>query len=151
MNTPVRHLSLAGALFLALAGLPACADEPACGLVSTFAHPPETRDLYPARIDAINGKNLVKRDQFPLKPGTYTFKVYEHITAPELMVRPRQRGYSKPLVLSVEAGKTYAVAARFVRDRKTDAKAFWEPVVWEVHDSQAPCHSPLAVPEQAKP
>lgn len=134
-------------LLISLSAGIAQASEPgaACGLVSTNFRPPEPQDLFNARVDAVNGKGMVKRAEFPLSPGTYELKVYEHITTPDLMVSAKDRGYSKKLSVTVEDGKRYDIGAKYIRDKKTSRKDFWEPVVWRVEARKGPC-KPLNVP-----
>lgn len=118
------------------AGKPAASG--ACGTVSTFFRPPETRYLYPAAVARIDERNVFEEQkEYRLAPGTYTLKVYEEIVARELRVHPRNRGYSKPLSVTVEAGKVYRIGAKFNHRQPFDRDEYWEPVVWEVKDR--PC------------
>lgn len=131
---------------IALAALlPLCAEaSPDCGAVSTFGHSPETQDLFPLKIDAINKKNVVDREIFPLKPGTYDLKVYEQIQIPDLMVNASRRGYSKILTITVEAGKRYELSAKFNRDKRLDPDNYWEPVIRKTDTMKSSC-KPMAI------
>lgn len=135
----LRHSSLALLVLTSLASLACHANDADCGMISIFESGSVTIDLFPADIDAINGENQTHRTEFPVRAGTYELKVYERIYSPDVMVSPRRRGFSKKLVVDVQAGKRYEVGAQFNRDKKTNPKEFWDPVVWKVGDLKAPC------------
>lgn len=114
---------------------PGLASAASCGTVSTFFDGPETKNLYEARIGAIDGNNtLLETPQHRLTPGKHELRVYEFIDAPELRVPARHRGYGKVLTLEVEANKIYRIGARFNFQKPFDRNDFWEPVVWQVVD-----------------
>lgn len=109
-----------------------------CGTVSVFFEGPETASIYEARIGEVNGEStLLDKMQYRLAPGSYEFKVYELIDAPELRVDVRHRGYGKALKIDVQKDKVYHVGAKFNHRDPFDRQNFWEPVVWKVSDS--PC------------
>ncbi|TAA47850.1 hypothetical protein [Corallincola spongiicola] len=110
----------------------------ACGRASVFFVPPKTQDLYMTSIDQIDGSNVVTKGAYKLAPGKHSFKVYEKITDSRLSVVGNKRGYSKVLVVEIEANKRYNLAAKFIPEKSYSKKnEYWEPVVWQVTDE--PC------------
>lgn len=123
------------AAVLALVSMPGLAFANGCGTVSTFFEGPETKNVYEARIGAIDSSNtLLETPEHRLAPGKHELRVYEFIDAPELRVPARHRGYGKVLTLEVEANKVYRIGARFNHQKPFDRNEFWEPVVWQVAD-----------------
>ncbi|MCW8878859.1 MAG: PDZ domain-containing protein [Kangiellaceae bacterium] len=110
-----------------------------CGRVSVFFRPPETRDLYPARINKIDDDSvLLGRVTIRLPPGKHVVKLNERITDRHLR---RKKGIrkAKPLEIDVKPNTNYYLAAKFIRSKrmKMFKEEYWEPVVWK--SSQRKC------------
>ncbi|WP_417689595.1 PDZ domain-containing protein [Pseudidiomarina sp.] len=108
------------------------ADSKACGRISVFATPPQTRDLYPAYFAEIDGENPPpRRSIIKLSPGTHVIELHELISDP--WVR-RKKGIqqAKAIEIDIKADTTYYLAAKFVREKRlsTFKEEYWEPVVW---------------------
>lgn len=108
------------------------ADTNACGRVSVFATPPQTRDLYPAYFSQIDGENAPpRRAIIKLSPGKHVIELHELIS--DQWVR-RKKGIqrAKAIEIDVQADTTYYLAAKFVREKRlsTFKEEYWEPVVW---------------------
>lgn len=113
------------------------AESSACGRVSVFFTPPETRDFYPAFVNSIDGDNVrVRNPNFKLSVGEHVIGVHELI-ADRSLRRSSSLDAEKQLTITIEANKTYYIAAHFIREKRfsrQDAE-YWEPVVWKVTDS----------------
>ncbi|NQD37113.1 hypothetical protein HPT27_08755 [Permianibacter sp. IMCC34836] len=128
----VRALTVTSLVMLAVSSQAIAGN---CGAVSTFFDGPETRDIYEARIGAIDSSNtLLENREHRLAPGKHELRIYEFIDAPELKVPARHRGYGKVLTVEVEANKVYRVGAKFNAKKPFDRNEFWEPVIWQVSD-----------------
>ena len=133
----MRTLFVLPALLLVAGVSSATPVDTVCGTVSVFFDGPQTQDLYPAQIGAISGKNkLLEVKEHRLVAGAYDIKVYEAISAPELRVDNRHRGYSKTLKVLIEPNKVYHIGAHFNHLKPFDRNEFWEPVVWKVTDRE---------------
>ena len=104
-----------------------------CGRVSVFFRPPETRDLYPAKISKIDGEShLIGKSTFRLAPGKHEIKLHERITYRHLR---RKKGIqkAKPLEIDIKPNTNYYLAAKFIRNKrmKMVKEEYWEPVVWK--------------------
>ncbi len=115
--------------------VPALTQAESCGMVSTAMAGPQTQNIYAARIGAVDEQNTLMQDQeHKLTPGKHQLRIYEFIDAPELKVKPRQRGFPKLLTVEIVANKRYHIGARFNTRQAYDRNEFWEPVVWDVTD-----------------
>lgn len=94
-----------------------------------------SRDIFSAPpVDPM----LQMRSRIPLLPGRHELLVVEQIpsTALSSLAARDRRGAGAPrakrLLLDVEPGQEYALAARLLPDSagRTRANAHWEPVVW---------------------
>ena len=108
----------------------------ACGQVSVFFRPPESKDIYPAYINAINDRNVVRsRHSFRLPPGKHTIKIHELITDPFLR-RSRGLQKAKPIEIDVKPNMSYYLGAKFIRAKRSKVykELYWEPVVWRTSE-----------------
>ncbi|RUO55422.1 PDZ domain-containing protein [Pseudidiomarina homiensis] len=108
------------------------ADSNACGRISVFATPPQTRDLYPAYFSQIDGENAPpRRSIVKLSPGKHVIELHELIS--DQWVR-RKKGIqqAKAIEIDIKADTTYYLAAKFVREKRlsTFKEEYWQPVVW---------------------
>lgn len=112
-----------------------------CGRLSVEAIAPRTRELFPARLIAVDGglPGTSQQDVVRLAPGKHVVRVAELIDetyfsgiANRQRGRQRNGGY-KDLDVEIEAGVTYFLAARFHRDRSDRILdgSYWEPVLWK--------------------
>lgn len=110
-----------------------------CGFVSVFFSPPQTKDLYPSYINKIDDRSTIKsRHSFKLSAATHKVYVHELINDPSLKRKRRGINKSKLLELTIEPNKTYHIAAKFDRNKKSRRfkEEYWEPVVWKVTDNK---------------
>ncbi|MEE4303861.1 MAG: hypothetical protein V2J19_06860 [Wenzhouxiangella sp.] len=135
-------INLLAGLAIGLAALPALAELPfadpgeASGsIVGAPAQP--ARDIYPVRVVAIDGEQIIPREVFWLKPGKYTLTVSPEITNPgglsAMRGRLRERDDINEIEVVVEAGKTYYIGAHFTGK---DRRAPYNTVVYRVEDNQ---------------
>ena len=139
-----RLLSVKGlAVLLLPALLVGCAsstdDSLHCGTVSDYLLPDRAENYYRVVVTHFNGQPVISRPNYQLAPGEYTFNVVELIDAPSLRVALAART-SKPIVITVEVGQRYHLAAKFNTDKGyfgTDT-GYWQPEVWrqEAHECQ---------------
>ncbi|WP_417361964.1 PDZ domain-containing protein [Gallaecimonas pentaromativorans] len=119
----------------------AAVDPGQCGRVSVFFTPPQARDLYPAYVNSIDGKGVLRTiDSFELSPGRHTIALHELITDYRLSHRGMGMENAKLLTIDVEPNKVYYMAAKFLPENrfKTYKSQFWEPVMWRVADKACP-------------
>jgi hypothetical protein len=134
---------------VASAGDGRVAGDPAssCARVTTFHAAPRSRDLYPARLLAVDGElpGPSAQDSFRIEPGRHVLTVAEIIDEREFSpVANQQRSrHGRQLVRTIEIdarpGVTYLLSARLLRDRRgsiLDA-GYWQPVVWK--ERAEPC------------
>ncbi|NVK22645.1 MAG: hypothetical protein HWD86_09010 [Kangiellaceae bacterium] len=110
-----------------------------CGRVSVFFTPPETKLLFPAKIQAINGlSGLNIKDTVKLTPGLYEFSLQEAIPSRHMYRRSLGSEKPKKLSLTVEAHKTYHLAAEFIPHNRYKLKEqkYWNPSVWQVSERE---------------
>ncbi len=135
-------INLLAGLAIGLTALPALAELPfadpgeASGsIVGAPAQP--ARDIYPVRVVAIDGQQIIPREVFWLKPGKYTLTVSPEITNPgglsSMRGRLRERDDINEIEVVVEAGKTYYIGAHFTGK---DRRAPYNTVVYRVEDNQ---------------
>jgi hypothetical protein len=121
--------------------------DSSCARVSTFDVAPRSRDLYPARLLAVDGElpGPSAQDSFRIQPGRHVLTVAEVIDAREFSpIANQQRSrHSRQLVRTIEIdarpGVTYLLAARLLDDRRgsiLDA-GYWQPVLWK--ERAEPC------------
>lgn len=109
-----------------------------CGRVSVFFRPPESRDLYPAKISKVDDESyLIGKSTFRLAPGKHIVKLHERITYRHLR---RKKGIqkAKPLEIDVKPNTNYYLAAKFIRSKrmKMVKEEYWEPVVWKTSERE---------------
>ena len=121
---------------------PALADQPFAnpgedvgGIVGAPAQP--ARDIYPVKIVAIDGEQIIPREVFWLEPGKYAFTVSAEITnsggLKSTRGRVREDDDINKIEVVVEAGKTYYIGAHFTgRDRRRP----YSTIVYRVEDRQ---------------
>jgi hypothetical protein len=131
------------------AGAGRVAGDPAssCARVTTFHAAPRSRDLYPARLLAIDGElpGPSAQDSFRIEPGRHVLTVAEIIDEREFSpIANQQRSrHGRQLVRTIEIdarpGVTYLLSAQLLRDRRgsiLDA-GYWQPVLWK--ERAEPC------------
>lgn len=114
------------------------ADSNACGRISVFATPPQTRDLYPAYFSEIDGENAPpRRSIIKLSPGKHIIELHELI-ADQWVRRKKGLQEAKPIEIDIKANTTYYLAAKFIREKRlsTFNEEYWEPVVWREIEQQ---------------
>jgi hypothetical protein len=112
-----------------------------CGRISTFHVSPRQRDLFAARLVAIDGRSpgTPSQETFRVSPGRHVLTVVEHIDPREFsgvanLRRTRAGGLdSRTLELDVQPGVTYLLAARLLRGQGvgTGPGDYWQPVIWK--------------------
>ena len=118
-----------------------------CGRISVFDVAPRSQDLYRAKLLNIDGElaGPTGARSFRVKPGKRVLQVAELIDSEQFNdVQLRQRDMRpdpyKDLVVDVQPGTTYLLAARLVPARRnyiTDG-SYWEPVIYQ--QNSEPCH-----------
>lgn len=115
--------------------------DSSCGRISTFPVAPRTRQLFSARLIAVDGElpGPSSQDTFRIAPGRHVLTVAEAIDpryfqsiANQQRSRQGRRGY-KDIEIDVRPGVTYLLAARFHLDRSSQILdgGYWEPVIWK--------------------
>lgn len=112
-----------------------------CGRVTVFPASPRTRDLFPARLIAVDGElpGPSSQDTFRLSPGRHVLTVAEliderYFSAIANQQRSRRgRDAYKTLEIDVQPGVTYLLAAHFIRDQDSRILdgGYWRPVIWK--------------------
>ncbi|WP_115716927.1 PDZ domain-containing protein [Gallaecimonas mangrovi] len=111
-----------------------------CGRVSVFFTPPQAHDQYPAYVNAIDGKGVVRSiSVFKLPAGKHTIALHELITDYRLARRGGGMEMAKKVTINVEPNTIYYLAAQFLPENrfKTFKDQYWEPVVWRI--DKKPC------------
>lgn len=108
-----------------------------CGVVSTSMLPPQTQDLFPVAIEAINDKPVLRKTIHTLVPGQYTIKLYEQIVDPRFSGKLADRR-AKFLQLTVARDTRYHLAAHFDPDKRYSRDQYWSPEIWKV--TEQACH-----------
>lgn len=109
-------------------------NENACGTVSVFFTPPESKRLYSAYVSKIDDHSVNRnRESFRLKPGLHTIYLHELIDDPFFTRRYKGMQSAKSIEIEIKVNTTYYLAAKFIkgkafRQRKGE---YWEPVVWK--------------------
>ena len=112
-----------------------------CGRVSVEPVAPRTRNLFPAKLIAVDDglPGASSQQTFRLSPGRHVLLVaemieHEYFSSIANMQRGRHRrdGY-KTLEVDIQPGVTYFLAARFHRDRSGSILdgGYWQPVLWK--------------------
>lgn len=143
LNAPVQTLYLPamrlqlGATALLAASVSARPEATAsCGRISQFDVAPRQQHLHGAVLMRIDGKLPGPHGQqtFQVATGQHTIEVAEAIENRYLpfndQIRSANRRY-KMLTLDVAANTTYLIAARLNPGKRSDPKAFWDPVMWK--------------------
>ncbi|TCN81690.1 hypothetical protein [Shewanella fodinae] len=131
---------------LPLMMLNGCASAPddatACGVVSTYAEPTPAEGFYRLVVTHIDGKPVISKPNYQLRPGEHTFRVSELIDAPELKVRLAAR-VPKEIKVAVQAEQRYQLAAKFNTDRQYsgDDTGYWQPQIRS--QESAECELPV--------
>lgn len=113
-----------------------------CGEIVTYNKPPQTKSIYHAWINTIDGETVsTKAKRFVLTPGVHKIKLVENIVDPRFTRRRGEMMNAKVFELNVEPGKKYALGAQYVRKNRNKLKTgeYWEPVVWKVSEADADC------------
>jgi hypothetical protein len=114
----------------------------ACGVISTFFQPPETRNLYSVSISHIGDRKVLSsNNSFKLAPGKHTIRVFEAIDDPFFKRYTRSsvhRGQFLDFEIEVEKNTTYYLAAEFNRSARFNERdgEYWKPVVWKKRDNR---------------
>ena len=123
-----------------LAALPSLAlAQSGCGYVSSNTKPPISKEIYPATIRQVDGKEVDGKKRLRLSVGVHRIAVQE-------LIADERRGYTKlrklgnketklvlkVLELDVKADGNYLIGAQLFEDRIDPARPndYWEPVVW---------------------
>lgn len=94
-------------------------------------------DIYPVSFVEINGRNIVNREVFWLKPGKYEIRVQPTITnsrgLSSIAGRIREDPDRNLIELVVEGGKSYYIGARVDR---TNRRQPYTTVLYRVEDQE---------------
>ena len=143
VRVALAALALVLALPLSAQSLPTTSPGPDAAQING-APGQVSKDLYPVRFVAIDGRNIQPRDVLWLEPGRYELRVLAEI--PRGLSFPRHpaetqrwrradaqtRRQAMTIELEVEAGKTYQIRSRYNR-RESDAIPF-STVLWRIED-----------------
>ncbi|QBB68916.1 PDZ domain-containing protein [Pseudolysobacter antarcticus] len=133
---PAMRLQLGAAALLTASAGGATEATGGCGRISQFDVAPRQQNLHRAVIISIDGKlpGPQGQDAFQVPAGQHSVEVAEAIESRYLpfndIARTSNRRYQK-LSVDVAANTTYLIAARLIPDKRTDPKAYWEPVMWK--------------------
>jgi len=112
----------------------------ACGSVSVFFSPPETKRLYDAFINKIDNRQVMRgRDTFRLKPGKHIIHLHELINHPFFKRISNSFQKSKPIEIEVKQNTTYYLAAKHISGKfySYHKGNYWEPVVWKISENRS--------------
>jgi len=110
-----------------------------CGEIALYSKPPETKSIYHAWVNTIDGKTVSSKSKaFALSPGKHRIKLIENIKDPRFTLRRGEMMNSKIIEINIEAGKKYYVGAKYIRKNRNKLKTgeYWEPTVWKVSQSK---------------
>lgn len=132
----VVGLTIGSITFPALAGQPFASPGEGFGaIVGAPAQP--ARDIYPVKVVAIDGEQIIPREVFWLEPGKYTLTVSALITDPRGLSAMRGRVHEdddiNKIDVVIEAGKTYYIGAHFTGQ---DRRAPYSTVLYRVEDNK---------------
>lgn len=108
-----------------------------CGIITLYNKPPATKDIHFASINSIDGVTTsLESGSFTLTPGKHIIRVIEHVRENSIT---RRRGEAKNyhiIEFQVEAGKKYALGAKYNRKNRNKFKTgeYWTPVVWKTSE-----------------
>ncbi|NMP15069.1 hypothetical protein [Thalassotalea sp. Y01] len=114
-------------------------DPTACGIVSVYKRPPETKRLYHVVINTIDGVPVGSNSHsFVLSPGKHKIKVMENITDSYFTRRRGEMLNYKVIEIDVEANMRYYLGAKYNRKHKSKLKTgeYWDPVVWKTQEKE---------------
>ena len=142
VSLPAYRLELGAALAQAsLAAAGGGDGVSSCGRVSVFDIAPRRQQLYRAILIAVDGHlpGPTSSDSYRLEPGEHTLTVAEAIESHRFgsvqnLERTRMdRERYKTLVVNVQPGITYRLAARFHPEERSRIRdgAYWEPTIWK--------------------
>ncbi|MCL1127179.1 hypothetical protein [Shewanella surugensis] len=137
-------------LFLVTVLLSACSSHPEnlrqCGTVSGYLEPDSHANLYRVVVTHLNGKPVISKPNYWLKPGHYQFTLAELIDNPRLKVALSARK-TKKLDIDVVTNEQYHLAAQFNIDRQYTGNnsGYWEPVIWK--KETLACELPVSLQE----
>jgi hypothetical protein len=128
-------LALLLAFSLSFWAVPLMAAEPAW--VLSIPHAVSSEHIYKVRILEIDGQAQTDAVRYAVPPGRHAVRVSMMLRVdwdPELAEAPRGPG-AKELILELESGHTYMLAARFDADAPLEAqldRSYWQPFVYRV-------------------
>ena len=141
MKINMSPLASFAAALLALMSVAVLADSPFLGSSSdphgtlVLNVDQRAKQTYPVEVWSVDGKltNRVDQGMLWIKPGDYTLslKVSHSVNLADVPGLQRKASYgldAHDLKVSVEAGKTYYLGAKF------DASGKWAPVVWKTEE-----------------
>jgi hypothetical protein len=103
----------------------------------SIPHAISSAHIYKVVIQSIDGKPSESAVRYPIKAGEHKISVSLQLDvewSPDLVETPGQMPY-KQLVINIEGGKTYLIAARVDIDAPADSQlddSFWEPFVYRI-------------------
>jgi len=105
----------------------------ACGVVSIFKKPPETKNIYRVAVNKVNGKVVQNSPEFKLSAGKHKFKVIELIQDSRFTRRRGEMKNYKDFEINVEPNMKYNIGAKYIRKNRSKLKSgeYWEPVIWK--------------------
>lgn len=139
-NLSIIRLVVAAALLAgsaaALAERPFTQPGPDAAMISGTPGKP-ANDIYPVSFVEIDGRNIVNRDVFWLKPGKYEIRVQPRIRDSGGLTATRGRireGEGRNVIeLVVEGGKSYYIGARVDPDNR---RMPYTTVLYRVEDQE---------------
>jgi len=111
--------------------------KPACGRVSLFSNPPETRYLFPVSIHSIDSEaKIIGNEYFALPVGKHIIYLNDRIDSRYRSTRGRSMSKAKGIEIDIKANITYHLAAKFNPRKKfkTSSGEYWEPVIWKTSE-----------------
>jgi hypothetical protein len=134
----MRHIvfKILFVLFLPLSS-PVLAADHSWLMSIPYAVSPE--HIYKVVIESIDGKTTDSAVRYPLSAGEHRITVSLKLDvewSPDLVETPGQKRH-KQLLVSVEAGKTYQIAARVDIDAAAESQlddSYWEPLVYRIQN-----------------
>lgn len=142
VSLPAYRLQLGAALAQASLAVNLAGDGVSeCGRISVFDIAPRRQKLYRAILIAIDGQNPgpTHSDSYRVAPGRHTLTVAEAIDSHQFSSLKNfergQRGREryKELVIDVQPGITYRLAARLNPDKRQEVQdgGYWDPTIWK--------------------
>ncbi len=109
----------------------------ACGRVSLFSNPPETRYLFRVSIHSIDSEaKIIGNEYFALPVGKHIIYLNDRIDSRYRSTRGRSMSKAKGIEIDIKANITYHLAAKFNPRKKfkTSSGEYWEPVIWKTSE-----------------